>query len=59
MKSMSKLEKEEKRLEKLLKEAIESEDFDVYIVEGKVSVVAINEDDLKMKIVRKSKTAKK
>ncbi len=56
---MSKLEKEEERLEKLLKEAIESEDFDVYIVEGKVSIIAINEDDLKMKIIRKPKTAKK
>lgn len=55
---MSKLELEEKRLEKLLKEAIENEDFDIYVVEGKISVVAINEDDLKMKIVRKTKSKK-
>jgi len=56
---MNKLEKEEKRLEKLLKEAIESGEFDVYVVEGKVKIIAINEDELKMKVVRKPKTRKK
>jgi len=51
------LDKEEERLEMLAKESVESEEGWI-IVRGGTKVILINEDDLKMEPIKKTKAKK-
>jgi sporulation protein YlmC with PRC-barrel domain len=53
------LEKEEERLERLLKKALEEDEGEWYYVRKVGKVIVINEDELVMKPVRRAKKRKR